>query len=339
MDLLVALLLGPGLVLLACDTRTEGLHRCEGGCEDCDPSCSDCPASGCAAAGVQGWSGPVLLWTGPHDDAPPCPEDAPAVVYEGHDGLTARQSCPTCDCGEPACLFPEGVYLADEQVCPPFDDPDALLFPAPERWDGACVSPGNFPPEQAVTLKFLPTRVRGCAPIAGPEPEATSIAWATLARACGAGARVGAAGAPGAAGAADALPPGFSRCVYRDGTSEACPARYPERRVFHARAGSDLACTPCTCGSPEGSDCVAYLEVHDSPTCSTYVSSAMSVDHRIEEGELSCIMALGSPTMGPEGLRATMTTDSPGECASAGGEPAGEAWPEDPSTFCCEPPP
>lgn len=331
-ELLVGILLGPGLFLLACDTGSGDTdpdpQRCA--CEDCDPSCGDCLASGCAP-GAPGFRGPVLLWAGPHADAPPCPRGAPAVIYEGHDGLSATQSCPSCSCGDPACLFPEGVYLSELLVCPPFESPEnALVFASPEGWDGSCVSPGNFPPAQATTIKFLPTRVRGCAPSAGPEPAATSISWATLARACS---PIDEAAAP------EPLPPGFARCVFQEGEPGACPPRYPERRVFYGRAEDTTRCTPCSCGPPEGSSCVAFVEVHDTPTCSTFVSSGMLVDNIIEEGELACMMELSGQDMGPEGLQATMTTDLPGACAPAGGEPAGEARPADPATFCCEPPP
>jgi hypothetical protein len=317
-------LLGAGLVIAGCE-------HAPGDVAECGASCGACAGGECSTPEV-GWRGPVLLWSGPEAEAPSCPEAAPAVVFEGRAGLEAQLTCPACTCGPPSCMLPEGIILSDVYDCMNYDQPGATVthYMAPEGWTGECISPAIVPQEHTVARIRLPSRVSPCAPIAGPGAASTVVTWTTMARACE---------VAGAAAAADPPPAAFSRCVFQEGELAACPAAYPERQVFFRGVTSTLSCSPCTCGPPQGSVCVAYVRVHHDDPCSEIVYSVGLVGLMDQE----CDLSPGGEAGGVTGISAVLASlpppnqNDPGTCTPSGGKATGEATPADPATFCCAP--
>jgi hypothetical protein len=229
-------------------------------------------------------------------------------------------------------MLPEGVILSNVPDCMSYDMPGTIVthYMAPEGWTGECVSPSLVPQELYQAIIYLPSRVSPCEPITGPGAMSIMVTWTTMARACE---------VAGAAAAAEPPPSAFSRCVFQEGDLAACPAAYPERRMFFRGATSTLSCSPCTCGPPQGSMCWTWLTEHHTEACSEIFHSSRWVDMDVA----GCGTSDGGNGGGLTGISAVLGTPpppnqtDPGVCAPSGGEATGEATPADPTTFCCAP--
>jgi hypothetical protein len=229
-------------------------------------------------------------------------------------------------------MLSQGVIYSSEPDCVNYDVPGATVthYMAPPEWTGECVSPAMVPGEDARVTIFLPSRVSRCDPITGPSAMSTVLAWTTIARACE---------LQEPATLVDSTVAPFSRCVYQEGESAACPAGYPERRVFYSGMTSTVSCSPCTCGLPEGSACWTWMTEHHHEPCSSKFQSARWVGL-----EGACDLWLGGPGIDINGISAKLHTNQPNEpgqthpgtCKPSGGEPMGEAVPDGATIFCCE---
>ena len=112
-----------------------------------------------------------------------------------------------------------------------------------------------------------------------------------------------------------------------------CPRDYPEREVFHRTIDrSAVGCSPCSCGAPEGGVCKAFLGTWSDTVCTMFnrgsstTTTFSSCGFAVEGG--------GRPLGSISGY---WQDNEPGTCTPSGGEPFGEAVPEGPVTFCCQP--
>lgn len=310
---------GGMLALAACAGAPQEGAPCEEPC--CDEPCGPQHAP-------LGWEGPVLLWSGPAEVEPPaCPEEAPEIRFEGFDGLSVTQSCPSCSCSAPACRPSAGVLAWDAPWCG--EDPSAptMTWRTPEEWDGSCIHADPIiPSEVATSTIILATRRAPCAPIIGPEPRVAEASWSSRARACAV--REGRA-------AIKPPPRGFGRCVAQGGEVSECPAAYPERRIFYGGVAGDLGCTPCSCGEPTEGGCRYDTTIYREPGC-TWQGFLMNID----TDSAACAgwgnQVSNAPVVSMDST--FVAEEEPGSCAPAGGAPVGAAWPVEPTTLCCEQP-
>lgn len=308
---------GGMLALAACAVAPQEGAACEGPC--CDEPCGPQRAP-------LGWEGPVLLWAGPAEVEPPaCPAEAPEIRFDGFDGLSVTQSCPSCACSTPACRPSAGVVAWDAPYCA--EDPSAptMTWLTPEEWDGSCINADPIIPwEIATSIIMLATRRTPCAPLTGPEPLVAEASWSSRARACRIREERAVIRPP---------PSGFGRCVVRGGEEPACPAAYPERRLFFGGAAGDLGCTPCSCGPPTEGGCVYHTGIYTLPECTFTRYAATGYAQGCSGGGVPV------PDLPVASMKSTFVEELvPGSCEPEGGAPVGAAWPVEPTTFCCEKP-
>ncbi|WP_156338707.1 hypothetical protein [Chondromyces crocatus] len=321
------------VALVTCGRADEQRAPCEGAC--CTAPCDPCRDGACEDTDALGWEPPVLLWWGDADDpAPGCPAWAPHVVFEGIDGLSAKQSCPSCACGPAECKLPAGIVVWDEFMCNAHDVPDPKFTPflAPDPWDGSCVTHPTIPAGTYSSVQYLSTTLAPCTPRTGPEPIVAEPVWATHARACSAGSTPPEDPVP----PAEQVPPaGFKECLWRRGEPGPCPAHHPERRVFHHDIENSLGCTACACGEPMDGDCHALLRRFDLPACDMtpgkWRGNSTDLDRSPCSGSLG-----GTSPISLGSINARWYEQHPGRCDPSGGSPSGEVWTNEQTTFCCE---
>lgn len=293
-----------------------------------DPKLAPCTGE-CVTVPSLGWEGPVLLWTGPPESAEECPERAPNVVYEGHDGLSTVPQCPTCSCSPSACVLP-GLIADSGNMCAG----DELTYPPPDGWNGSCVSSGVVTDTTFDSIQFPPLSEAPCEPQTGDVTAQTRVEWATLARACQAADPIINTTCPGTTvcvPTSEPPPPGFSQCLFHEGEELDCPPGYPDRKVvFRDFDASAVGCTECTCGPPEGGACSATVRAFSDAMCSVTVGAAM-----VGTSGEPCSGNL-MPGVNLAGMDALWISNQPGSCTPSGGEPFGEAVETDPATFCCQ---
>ena len=353
---LAALVLGGVLVaLVGCDALTQEArfwvcdpyspdphpdNPCPFPCDPCnaepDPK-NPCPcpigcAGQCVPTGPLNWTrDPFLLWIGNEIEAPECPDRARNQAYEGHADLVAPDECGPCSCGAPSCELPTAL-TAHSTTCPG-NTPGTVdtLFDAPPDWDGACVAPPAVPANLLGSVTIAPLTVSPCVPETGSIPAKGKAYWKTYARAC-LGEAFGPCENSGEVCSPTAEPPptGFFQCIQylREGDA-ACPPDYPTKHVFYGGLDDTRSCTQCTCSTPVGSDCTAFISIYSDASCAVEL--------------LGSWQALGfTPCYDnamPDGLQsmsAMVVDNQPGYCEASGGVPYGEATPTAPSTFCCQ---
>ncbi|HSN86036.1 MAG TPA: hypothetical protein VL025_04725 [Thermoanaerobaculia bacterium] len=327
-----------GLVAASCwqESGMIDFYECSNPCLECDDPCGSCPGGECVSFAPIGWDGPLLLWSGPEGAAPPCPDRAPQLVYQGWAGLDASHVCSSCACDPPACGHPG--LLASSQPCP--GGGEETPFPSPPGWTGTCTSPTVLAAGDVGSVDVAPLAITPCRPHLEPEPDIPELGgfvdlrWTTYAKAClGVTPNPGACNDPGKYCAPTSAPPptGFTQCIFMKGDRTAeCPPEYPEPRLFYGDVKDTRECTPCTCSEPSGGlGCEGILSWYEDAECSEFVASKMLVDGVPPMcADVLSIRALGS-------MDITFTLDDPGSCTASGGEALGEAVPILPGTFCC----
>ena len=315
------------MLLPACKTGYVDIYECPHPCYGCDDPCDPCPEGECVPVPEVGWEGPILLWTGPENEAPGCPEVASAHVYEGHVGFSQELSCPDCACEPPRCLLPAGVVASDVSSCPN-EGPGSTLtpFPAPDGWTGECVAPSAVPDALVNSVTFLPPEVSDCTPVELPQPNNGSGTWKYLARGCRSGkvplecndtTRICSPRAPG-----------WRSCMVKDGDNFYCPLGFPARHVFYRAVKGELDCKPCTCGPPEGSLCEAEVNLYTDDFC----AGAPWMGSSANDGP-GCFPAFPAGDLG--GMSASLSINEPGQCTPSVSSAVGGLEPAEPSTFCC----
>ena len=306
-----------------------------------------CPRDGpCVPAPTGTWRGPVLLWTGPEADAPPCPASADYQAYTGYADLDAPTTCGACKCDAPigSCALPATMTAAAGSC--PGNGPGVVhtSFDPPTKWDGSCTAAnsvpagklcGGAPCVQSVTIAPLTMTQGGCVPIEPVNVQAPP-AWKTFARACGIDVYPRTCGPEGALCAPPALGPEFRTCVFNavNPSKVGCPSAYPDQSVFYGGIPLDTrACEPCACGAPAGSTCTGSIGLFTDAACG---APLVGPTYSIDATKSACVdilpagSALGSKT-------ASDPIFHPGTCDASGGEPTGEVAgdPEVNMVFCC----
>jgi len=128
-------------------------------------------------------------------------------------------------------------------------------------------------------------------------------------------------------------PDGYKSCfVARNADAvEPCPKGWTDRYEGWRDVVDTRACTPCTCGSPEGGHCEVRAKVFADDTCGDERASVVLPSN---EGakcvDLPIGTALGSQT-------AEVLSYQPGSCVASMSEIVGEAKTERAVTYCCAP--
>jgi hypothetical protein len=311
---------------VGCTSGTIDIYTCdEQPTSESEPHC--CPKGECVPMAPLGWEGPVLLWEGAEEDAPGCPARAAVTLYEGHGGLLATPQCPTCWC-EPAPCVLSGLVASDSFMCAP-GAPEAE-YPAPNGWQGECVSPATVPASQLGSISFPPPSLAPCVSVTGPVITQGNYGWGTFARACGTAIPlVQCDGQQLCVPTSEPPPPGFRQCVFARGEQE-CPARFPDRHMYYnAIDESEVECSACACTDPEGGDCQALVHAFADAMCADELGSVMVT--------LASPQCVDPPDGSPlSAMAAEWIVTEPGSCIPQGGQPIGSAKPADPATFCCE---
>jgi hypothetical protein len=297
----------------------------------------------CVPPAPEGWTGPFLFRVGNDMPSPVqqralCASQGAAFFIFGI-APPAPPICSDCTC-EPStgsCAFP-ATSTANTDQCPgtgvgsPFD--------APSAWDGTCTTFDAIPAGEirSVTVAPLMVSESGCIPVASAPVMTQNLPSApTSGLAC--------QGHPdGVCSDADvcrpALPdtpkgpgPTWAYCVNQKGAggqyNSTCPAPFRKRYVF-AESYTDLpACSPCTCGSPEGSACSSQVSIYSDGACTDLIGSVKALS--------SGPMCVDVPASSPVGSKtATQPTYEPGACAPDGGTLSGPPIPVAPWTYCCQ---
>jgi len=318
------------------------LYTCDDPCGNgqpgntCDNPCGSCVGQ-CVAIPPLDFSGPMLVYIGPEQDAPGCPAHAPVNAYEGFaDLLDSSYYCPPCKCSEPICVLPEGV-TASPETCMQGAGGVTTSVDAPPGWQGECTAPTTAINLGSVTI--APVTVRPCEPIVEAVPDWNfDPLWKTFARACRGQVDNGRCADPGliCMPTAEPPPPGFRQCIEADaelGLELDCPDTYPDRLTFYAGANDTRGCTECECAQVEASACVAQMSAYQSSAC----SSPLFENIPVGVAPSLCLDVMAGLQL--SSMRGQWLTNEPGSCIPSGGDPEGEVVPEGPKVFCCQPPP
>lgn len=298
----------------------------------------------CVALAPNGWDSPSIVWMGLERDAPPCPETALQLGFEGRSGLVATNQCGSCTCDPPVgtCQLPDSI-TANAAACANINaSTPSTPFDAPAGWDGSCtnndaVSSGKLcngvACVQSITIAPPVLIETGCVPHKLPVLTQSEPTWATFARSC----RWEPSGSCSSSGrrCAPNAPPGFRYCIYHEGDVE-CPdihyGPYSERHVFYGGLADTRSCAPCTCNDPSGGECSTKVSIFGDAACGEAPSYLATIDAT----KASCHDVIAGTALGSKS--ASPPVYSPGACAPMGGEPMGSASPVEPRTFCCLPP-
>lgn len=320
-------------------------------CPDPAPDAGAEPVEDCSGQCVPktplGWSEPALLWFGPPEEAPECPESAPILGYEGYADLGETPNlCPTCSCGpaEATCALPLDWAAHAAPLCQ--QAAVETSFGAPAGWDGSCTAVNAIPPGQLCngqpcvqSLSIAPPTVMmaPCTPMVDGPPAAHDLTypWGIFARAC-----VGAAYppcktpanvcAPAPPSPETPPPSGFLTCTFHEG-ERSCPMEYPARFVFYAGVEDTRSCSECACGEPEGASCTVLAGAFSDGACSAPVTG----QNMISSAAPFCASVVPGSGLGSKS--AAVVDVNAGSCPPLGGEPIGEVVPAGPATFCCGP--
>jgi len=296
-----------------------------------------CPSGTCAPKSPQSWEGPVALYYGPQFQAPPCPETAPTLLFEGRPEPDPVP-CESCSCDPPvgACL-PPTTWTVGASAC--YGGGVNTNFDAPPNWDGSCTT--NVSIQQGQTcgaelcvqsLVVDPPMIveQPCTPHGNgdPMPEPAKLTagdpFGPFGRAC--------TGDPwppcGQESVCVSAPPSFLTCVARSG-DEPCPAGWPVKHLLYNEVDDQRTCTECTCSAPSGGSCTVFIGLHEDSTCATLRGSNI-----VTTGEGPKCMDLLHGT-GLAAKSASVLTYERGACTPEGGQAEGDLVLGDARTFCC----
>ncbi|AKT41615.1 uncharacterized protein CMC5_058220 [Chondromyces crocatus] len=297
------------------------------------------------------------------------------MVFEGFDGLSSEQRCPSCSCTRPTCVMSPGVLAWEDFACTPVEgaEPRVIPYLPPAGWDGACISMPTIPKERIEWVEFLSTTVTPCQPVTGSMPVLAETRWATHARACSPHTQDGSSeqGSQREQGAEGAEPRSLREPAPQGPEQPAQSgqgARY-EQGMPGAKQdplGVDPAAagfTACVWREGEQPACpeayperkLFYQGVDSSLDCApcacgdpvgsncvAYVAAFPKPNCQLPEDDTGCAVDLDhSPCsswwrhLALGSLRGDWREREPGTCPASGGEPVGRAAAVDPITFCC----
>ncbi len=289
----------------------------------------------------------LLLPASTDDPDRSCPDDL-TLQFVGYTELVAPPaSCDICKCekSEGTCTdLPTDIQIRAGSC----NDPNATALPfgGPPGWDGSCTSANGITagatcPEGSSTLCAQTVSV-GALP--GPTAEACAVTthelpafwkdtgWKERWISCRGNVDELRCGDSEACAPDRPLP--WLQCVWRAGKHAQCPTNYQDgpRVLYPELAINDgRECTKCECGPPAGSACLATIRLFDDAACVSQFSEETIASYG---GQCSNLYPPG------KAVGAKAITDlhyAGGSCLASGGQPIGEATPDDAQavTFCC----
>jgi hypothetical protein len=292
----------------------------------------------CVPSSPEGWEGPVDLWFGPAFDAPPCPDGASTIVFEGQPE-PEPPACAACSCDPPvsSCKLPE-TWTVSAAACNGVGV--KTNFDPPLGWDGSCTANmsiqsgklcGGVPCVQSISvsppiLQEQPCQPHGLEPPPEPAKLVAGGPFAPFALACSSAEPLPACTEEGEVCLASS--PGFAACVYHAG-DEQCPDGWPIKHLLYGHVEELRTCSDCACDAPTGGKCTAKVHVYGDAMCVTeWASFTISSTDLSSCHDLSNGIALA-------GKAAELLAHEPGICAPSGGELVGDLVLADAKTFCC----
>jgi hypothetical protein len=283
---------------------------------------SSCGEGGvCIPTAPEGWTGPVTLFDGPTDAAPPsCPSGVLSIYSGNADVSGAAATCSSCSCGAAtgeSCTTPQIQPYNSAACVLPIGSPVPL---------GTCAKWGGNDAD-SFTITASTTTGGTCAPSGGTATNVPAPTWARQALACEAAT---AAGACSTGSACLAAPPtSFAEgtyCIVQTG-DVACPATvFTDKRTYYGSVDDQRGCTMCTCAAPTGGTCKATARLYDDTACQAVDISNIPVPSSCMPADMDDSAELTAPP----------TVDTAGSCeVSGGGAPSGSPMPATPTTLCC----
>lgn len=298
-----------------------------------------CANGRCVPPAPDAWKHVAFFMDWPRDP-PPCPDDAPVLLFEGNPAPSER-SCPACSCDEPegACRLPE-TWTISSVGC---DNPAGGVktnFDPPAGWDGSCTNDkalpegklcGGVPCVRSITIAPPVIEEKPCTPHADGEADLpVARAWnggpeMPVGRACASQDPLPICSGKGCGGTSSQ----FAACIMHDG-DQACPEGWNgDRHVLYEFVDDTRECSPCGCDAPTGGICQVKFRTFAESSCSAenvagdvYASMAPAC-HDYMPG-----VALGGKT-------AEILDYKKGSCTPNGGELKGDVMLSGQVTVCC----
>jgi len=116
-------------------------------------------------------------------------------------------------------------------------------------------------------------------------------------------------------------------CVSREG-EHACPASFPDQRVYFSTFDDDRSCTTdaCSCGAPAGEVCEVFVALYVNNSCSGTPANTYLLDGTCHATGLG---------YGDRGSARFIGGVTGGACPAAGSGVEGDVAPAEPHTVCC----
>lgn len=273
----------------------------------------------CAPSVPDGWSGPVVLYSG--DDAPPeCP-DGFTFADDAFADLEAEAASCACGCGDVEgvdCGQPS-LYSSASNSC------GGLQFYEATLDEDTCSGIGSL--STYIFIRYDDADFDSAACPATLDVDVPDASWSTFARTC---APTGVQACDGGSVCVEDLAGEFDSgaCVWREGDF-ACPTDYPQAHVFHGDYDDQRGCAEdCDCIDPDPT-CAGSVGMYEGGACHpNFLEATLEVDDclpRAQYGIESNVHAR-QDSAGVEG-----------GCTPTGGTPSGMATPTQPVTVCCAP--
>ncbi len=164
-----------------------------------------------------------------------------------------------------------------------------------------------------------------CAATVAGAPSAPS--WETTADFCSVPTQGGGCGGGQVCVARAPSPLEDAACVVREG-DHACPASFPNQRVYFSAVDDARACTAnaCSCGAPDGEFCEVFVALYVNNSCSGTPANTYLLDGTCHATGLG---------YGDRGSARFIGGATGGACAPSGDGVQGDVAPAEPHTLCC----
>lgn len=294
-------------------------ENCADGSDDDGDGAVDCADSECGAyscvATPAGWEGPGILYDGPPDALPDCPEDFQVEAYNGvREAMPGNAACSACACDAPTvtCTAANLVGYGTNN-CGNFQG--SLNQ---NQAVGQCVQTQNNNVD-SVRANVPTLDASACAPTGG-ELQAEPPQVATVGRVCTA--TPGGGCTDGVCAPAQIDAPFLGQvCVWQSG-EQACPDPYTVQYVYGSELQDNRSCEACSCGDADAT-CTITTILYTDGNCQNQLVMVPNNN--------TCTQATGAGSV-------MVTKDMTGSCPPSGGNLTGEIelGPER-TTVCCLP--
>lgn len=299
-----------------------------------------CSNGTCVPPAPEAWKHVSFFMNWPHDP-PPCPDDAPVLLFEGTPA-PPDNLCPACSCDEPegTCHVPT-TWTISSETCQTGGGVKTNFDP-PVGWNGTCTNDkalaegklcGGVPCVRSITISPPVIEEKPCTPHTEGEanlPVLRARAWndgpaAPTGRACASQDALPSCSSKGCGGTNSE----FAACIMHDG-DQACPEGWNgDRHVLYEFVDDTRECTPCGCDAPKGGTCQVKFRTFAEASCTAenaandVYASMLPACHDYMPG-----VALGGKT-------AEILNYTKGACMPTGGEIKGDLMLSGEVTVCC----